>query len=60
MLAAIDYLRELNYVSVFLRLALAMLFGGMIGFERGKKRRAAGLRTYMLVCLGADYAVGPV
>lgn len=53
MLAAIDYLRELNFVSVFLRLALAMLFGGMIGFERGKKRRAAGLRTYMLVCLGA-------
>ena len=45
--------RELNFLSVLLRLALAMMFGGFIGFERGRKRRAAGLRTYMLVCLGA-------
>ena len=30
-----------------------MLFGGVIGLERGRKRRAAGFRTYMLVCLGA-------
>ena len=32
---------------------LAMFFGGMIGIEREKKRRPAGFRTYMLVCLGA-------
>lgn len=49
----IDYLRELNLASVFLRLTLAMFFGGMIGIEREKKRRPAGFRTYMLVCLGA-------
>lgn len=48
-----EYLRELNAVSVVLRLILAMLFGGIIGFERGRKRRPAGMRTYMLVCLGA-------
>ena len=30
-----------------------MIFGGMIGLERGRKHRAAGFRTYMLVCLGA-------
>ena len=30
-----------------------MFFGGMIGIEREKKRRPAGFRTYMLVCLGA-------
>ena len=47
----IDYLRELNLASVFLRLTLAMFFGGMIGIEREKKRRPAGFRTYMLVCL---------
>ena len=43
--------------SVFLRLSLAMVCGGMIGMERGRKRRAAGLRTYMLVCLGATLSV---
>ena len=53
MIPILDYLREMNIISVFLRLALAMLFGGMIGFERARKRRAAGFRTYMLVCLGA-------
>ncbi len=49
----ISYLRELNIASVALRLALAMLLGGMIGMERGRKRRAAGFRTYLLVCMGA-------
>lgn len=47
------YLREMNTVSVLLRLGLAMLFGGVIGMERGRKHRAAGFRTHMLVCIGA-------
>lgn len=47
------FLREFNIYSVALRLFLAMFCGGFIGFERGKKRRAAGFRTHMLVCLGA-------
>ena len=50
-------MRELNTASVMLRLVLAVLFGGVIGLERGRKRRAAGLRTYMLVCLGAALTV---
>lgn len=49
----LDYLRELNMVSVLVRLLLAMFMGGLIGAERGRKRRAAGFRTYMLVCIGA-------
>ena len=53
MLACFNSLRELNTVSVLFRLALAMFFGGLIGLERGRKRRAAGFRTYMLVSLGA-------
>ena len=53
MLAFLDYLRELNIASVFVRLLLAMLLGGFVGMERGRKRRAAGFRTYMLVCIGA-------
>lgn len=38
--------------SLLLRLTLAMLLGGVIGMDRGRKHRAAGFRTYMLVCLG--------
>lgn len=46
-------LRDLNVASVALRLVLALLFGGTIGFERGIRQRAAGLRTHMLLCVGA-------
>ena len=49
----VDYLREMNLASVLLRLVAAMLFGGFIGLERERKRRPAGFRTYMLVCLGS-------
>ncbi len=47
------YMRELNMISVLFRLTLAMLVGGILGMERGRKRRPAGFRTYMLVCIGA-------
>ena len=46
-------LRDLNILSVAVRLLLAMLFGGTIGFERGIRHRAAGLRTHMLLSVGA-------
>ena len=46
-------IREINLLSIVLRVALSMLIGGILGIERGRKNRPAGLRTYMLVCLGA-------
>ena len=49
----IDYLRELNFVSIALRLLLSAVIGFSLGMERGRKRRPAGCRTYMLVCMGA-------
>ena len=39
--------------DVCLRLFLAMLCGGIIGVERGRKHRPAGFRTYILVCVGS-------
>ena len=51
--AAITSIRQLTYGEVILRILLAILLVGMIGMERGLKNRPAGLRTYMLVCLGA-------
>ncbi len=46
-------LSELNIVSTVVRLALALVLGGMLGMERGRKRRPAGLRTYMIVCIAS-------
>ena len=49
----ITVLQEPNMCSTIVRLTLAVICGGLIGLERVKKRRPAGFRTYMLVCLGA-------
>lgn len=49
----IAYLREVNLVSILLRFLLACVTGGLIGVERESKRRPAGFRTHILVCLGA-------
>lgn len=38
---------------ISLRLLLAATLGGLLGFEREKQGKAAGLRTHMLVALGA-------
>lgn len=39
--------------SSLVRLLLASLLGGLIGFERELKHRAAGLRTNLFICFGA-------
>ena len=46
-------LREVTYLAVVLRMTVAFLLGGILGLERGLKQRPAGLRTHMLVCVGA-------
>lgn len=45
--------RELTYASMAIRIIAAFALGGIIGLERGMKNRPAGLRTYMLVCVGS-------
>ena len=42
-----------DLLTIFIRLSLAMICGGILGMERGKKNRPAGFRTYILVCVGA-------
>ena len=49
----IETISGYNTTSILLRLALAVICGGIIGLDRGRKRRAAGFRTYMIVCVGA-------
>lgn len=47
---------ELTGFAVVIRLLSATLVGGAIGWERGNHGRAAGLRTHIVVCLGACLA----
>ena len=57
----LDSIRAMNANNVFLvtlvRLLVGVLCGAVIGLERGKKRRPAGFRTHMLVCIGATLAM---
>lgn len=49
----IKYIDDSIVLSAIVRMTLAMICGGIIGIERGRKRRPAGFRTHMLVCMGA-------
>lgn len=42
-----------DLTRITLRLLIAGLLGGLLGYERERKGKAAGLRTHMLVALGA-------
>jgi len=42
-----------SVTRITVRLILAALLGGILGFEREQRGKAAGLRTHMLVALGA-------
>jgi putative Mg2+ transporter-C (MgtC) family protein len=44
-------------LQVIIRLLIAAIFGGIIGYEREQKGKAAGLRTHMLVCLGTTIII---
>ncbi|HAH04816.1 MAG: MgtC/SapB transporter [Parcubacteria group bacterium GW2011_GWA2_43_17] len=43
----------MNETDLILRIVIAAIFGGVIGWERQKDGKPAGLRTHMLVSTGA-------
>ena len=47
-----EFSADFGLLSIGLRVALAVLFGGIIGIERGRHGSQAGMRTHILVCLG--------
>ena len=55
--AVMNFLYDFNVWTIAIRLILALVFGGAIGMERGRQGRAAGMRTHILVCLGAALTV---
>lgn len=54
MKAVLDFLASQTELwRAIFRIVLAMIVGGIVGMERGRQGRAAGMRTHILVCLGA-------
>ena len=53
----LSQLHELTFLSMVLRFLTATLAGAVIGYSRGKAQHAAGLRTHILVCIGAAGAM---
>ena len=54
--AMYEYLVAFNPVTVIIRVLLAALAGALVGLEREFHGRAAGMRTHMMVALGAALA----
>lgn len=53
MLSFLNPYRLLTTTSLLLRMVAAFLCGSVIGIEREYKRRPAGFRTHILICMGA-------
>ena len=56
MLPLFDSVRDINMLTVLLRMLMATACGTFIGLERSSKNRPAGFRTHILVCIGAATA----
>ncbi len=48
-----DIFREWSSIAILLRLLFAMAVGTVVGIDRGLKRRGAGVKTHVMVCLGS-------
>ena len=54
MLWCLNFIRELDMLGILCRLLAALICGGIVGLEREIKRRPAGFRTHILICVGAS------
>ncbi|HHX08419.1 MAG TPA: MgtC/SapB family protein [Chloroflexi bacterium] len=46
-------MEEIGFTQMLLRMGLALILGGIIGFERERDSQPAGLRTHMILVVGA-------
>jgi len=53
LLAAVGNPWYIDEIEILIRLSIALVLGGIIGFEREQSNHAAGFRTNILVCVGA-------
>jgi len=54
MLSVFDNVRDVTFLSVVTRMLCCVVSGGPTRDEREYKRRPAGIRTHILICLGAS------
>src|SRR5271166_2626385 len=52
-----DFPGNVEIARLTVRLLFAVVLGGVLGFQRAEAGKAAGMRTYMLVTLGAALVV---
>lgn len=57
MLHCFDFFRRMDLLAITARLVLALICGGVIGIEREIKRRPAGFRTHILICMGSAITI---
>lgn len=57
MLHVFDFAREMTLLAVAVRMISAAVCGGLVGLERELKRRPAGFRTHILICVGASMTI---
>lgn len=57
MLHCFDFFRHMDLLAITSRLVLALICGGVIGIERETKRRPAGFRTHILICMGSAITI---
>ena len=51
---SIEFLGDVPlYIGLGIQTLTALFLGGMVGYDREKKLKAAGLKTNILICLGA-------
>lgn len=50
----VEFLGHLNfYIAMGIKVVFAIFLGGLVGFERETKMKSAGVKTNILICLGA-------
>ena len=42
-----------QFIAIGIQVLTALLLGGLVGMDRESKLKAAGLKTNMLICIGA-------
>ena len=57
MFITIYKIMEITTWQMILRLVIAVILGGIIGWERERRAKTAGLRTHILICLGSTLAM---
>ncbi len=52
-LAVKEWFADWNLISIIVRLLIAGLIGFLIGYDRERRKKPAGIRTHIIVCLGS-------